>query len=317
MTKILCLADLHLTDKKPPCRHKDENWITAQRDKIFAIAKIAKDQECDMCVIAGDIFDYWNVPYEFYNKVSQWLKVLKNSVASRRIFAIAGNHDCPEHDYAQLHRTPYQSLVEAGIISNLSEDGDSYQQVYFTPFYFGQKDPVDALELSEGLHVVLAHTGLWYKEKPVGYAKDSGNVLAWVSAMIPAEVSAVIAGDYHHPFDVKLKKEKKPIQVINCGSMLRLEASQVDYKPSVAVLTLDGGKASSERFLLPLGLPISRTHIDTAKEQEIHLDGLVNSINGDFEITLNFSENFKNAVSSLPKEKELLALFDKAHIKES
>lgn len=317
MIKILCLADLHLTDKKPPCRHKDENWIKAQSDKIKAIAEIAKRQKCDLCVISGDIFDYWDVPYEFYNKVAQWLKLLKGSVSYSQIIAIAGNHDCPEHDYKQLHRTPYQSLVEAEIIHSLGTKDIINENTLFMSFLWGQTEPVVNDDLIGFPAIVLAHTGLWHKEKPFSHAKDSGNVLNFVSKMIPSSVKAVIAGDYHQPFDVKLRKEKQPIQIVNCGSMLRLEASQVDYQPTVAVLTIDDeNSVSVERFPIPLGLPVSRDHIDSAKEQEVHLDGLVNSIDGDFEITLDFSKNFKTAVSGLPKEKQLLAMFDKAHTKE-
>lgn len=318
MIKILCLADLHLTDKKPPCRHKDENWIKAQSDKIQAIARIATKQKCQLCVISGDIFDYWDVPYEFYNKVAQWLKILKGSVTYGKIIAIAGNHDCPEHDYKQLHRTPYQSLVEAEIIHNLdNHKGFYYGDHLIMPFYWGQTEPVPEENPIGFQPIVLAHTGLWYKEKPFSHAKDSGNVLNFVSEMIPSNVGAVIAGDYHQPFDVKLRKEKQTIQVVNCGSMLRLEASQVDYQPTVAILQIkDDRSVSVERFPIPLGLPVSRDHIDSAKEQEMHLDGLVNSIDGDFEITLDFSKNFKKAVSGLPKEKQLLAMFDKAHTKE-
>ena len=81
----------------------------------------------------------------------------------------------------------------------------------------------------------MAHKGLYLKEKTVPNRAWSGNVEAFVRECLPDTCRLLIAGDYHKPFITDVGGCK----VVNCGSLFRLRADQIDYKPEVQVITVD------------------------------------------------------------------------------
>ncbi|MEC5165601.1 exonuclease SbcD [Flavobacterium sp. PL11] len=88
--KILHTADWHLGKKLNHFSRLEE-----QRLVMDEICTIADDQNADLVIVAGDLFDTFNPPVEAVDLLYKTLKRLTNN-GKRPVIAIAGNHDSPD-----------------------------------------------------------------------------------------------------------------------------------------------------------------------------------------------------------------------------
>jgi exonuclease SbcD len=88
--KILHTADWHLGKWLGPFSRIEE-----QKEVLDEICQIANDQQVDLVLVAGDLFDTFNAPTEAVDLLYKTLKRLTNN-GTRPVIAIAGNHDSPE-----------------------------------------------------------------------------------------------------------------------------------------------------------------------------------------------------------------------------
>lgn len=103
--KILHTADWHLGKKLDHFSRIEE-----QRLVLSEICEIADNQDAEVIVVAGDLFDTFNPPVEAVELFYKTLKKLTNN-GQRPVIAIAGNHDSPDRIDA-----PYPLATECGII---------------------------------------------------------------------------------------------------------------------------------------------------------------------------------------------------------
>ena len=88
--RILHTADWHLGKKLDHFSRLEE-----QRIVMDEICSIAGDQNADLIIVAGDLFDTFNPPVEAVDLLYKTLKRLTNN-GKRPVIAIAGNHDSPD-----------------------------------------------------------------------------------------------------------------------------------------------------------------------------------------------------------------------------
>ena len=88
--KILHTADWHLGKKLDYIARIDE-----QKEVLEEICWIADQQEVDMVIVAGDLFDNFNPTVEATELLYKTLKTLTKN-GTRPVLAIAGNHDSPD-----------------------------------------------------------------------------------------------------------------------------------------------------------------------------------------------------------------------------
>ena len=88
--RILHTADWHLGKKLDHFSRLEE-----QRIVMDEICSIADDQNADLIIVAGDLFDTFNPPVEAVDLLYKTLKRLTNN-GKRPVIAIAGNHDSPD-----------------------------------------------------------------------------------------------------------------------------------------------------------------------------------------------------------------------------
>lgn len=88
--KILHTADWHLGKKLDYI-----NRINEQKEVLNEICIIADEQNVDLVIVAGDLFDTFNPPVDATDLLYQTLKRLTNQ-GKRPVIAIAGNHDSPD-----------------------------------------------------------------------------------------------------------------------------------------------------------------------------------------------------------------------------
>jgi exonuclease SbcD len=88
--RILHTADWHLGKKLDHFSRLEE-----QRKAMDEICSIADNQNTDLIIVAGDLFDTFNPPVEAVDLLYKTLKRLTNN-GKRPVIAIAGNHDSPD-----------------------------------------------------------------------------------------------------------------------------------------------------------------------------------------------------------------------------
>lgn len=190
-------------------------------------------------VIAGDIFDKANSRAELVN------------FAMRRFpkttFTVPGNHDLPNHNYEDRHKSSYWTLVEAGVIEDLPPQTTIAIGPKFTVQGFPWGCDLQSTEPSSGEAVQLAvvHKYVWtdtysgydgadYKDRVV-------NVVARNKSL--EGFDAVVFGDNHKSFSGRFGD----LSFLNPGSFLRRRSDEVDHKPRIGLLWSDG--SITEQFL--------------------------------------------------------------------
>ena len=295
--KILCLADLHLTEKKPQCRPDEENWMDTVERKIRWMCNLIERKHVDKVVIAGDIFDSVSKSsYEFISFAINKLAMLgSHTVPRSTVCAMPGNHDLINGDVARIEQSPFGVLVASNVIwrpifHHLGE------MPYGTKIYEGT-DPI-----------VVGHYGLWHKEKPFKDAPDDGNVDWFVKNCLPKTCKLFITGHYHLPFVAKVNGTT----VVNCGCPFRMRADLINYKPTVTIADVDADfNVTTETFEIPLEYEIRRDYIDDKKDRETALDEMVGNIEGDFEAGFNFRDNFFNMSKECENSTEINKEFER------
>jgi DNA repair exonuclease SbcCD nuclease subunit len=210
--------------------------------------------------------------------------------------AIPGNHDMLNNDRSRLSDTPYGVLVRAKLIK------DPYSYYNYGSMYYGESK-------TDNVHpIIVAHYGLWFKEKPYANAPDSGNVEWFVNNCLPTSCRLFITGHYHVPFVTKVRNTV----VVNCGCPFRMRADLIDYKPYVTIVTVDGDwNIHPKKHYIPLECEIRRDYIDDKKDRDDMLTELVGSIEGDFEAGFNFKENFYNLTKDLDNKVDINKEFER------
>ena len=174
--KILCLADLHLTEKKPQCRHDEENWMETINRKLKWIGMLAMKKRVFAITIAGDIFDSTNrCSHEFMSAVLREFRWLNDCIEGthRRLLTIPGNHDLVNNDRSRILQSPYGVLQSADMTYPPQVYPYMDEMAYGDTKYEGIKP------------IVIGHYGLWHKEKPFKDAPDEGNVEWFVKNRLP------------------------------------------------------------------------------------------------------------------------------------
>ena len=95
--KILHTADWHLGK-----RLQDFQRLQEQRDVLAEIVQVAEQEDVDLVLVAGDLFDTFNPDPQAEDLLYSTLKEL-TAGGRRLVVAIAGNHDNPERIEAQDH----------------------------------------------------------------------------------------------------------------------------------------------------------------------------------------------------------------------
>ena len=295
--KILCLADLHLTEKKPQCRPDEENWMATLERKFVWLENLIKFRGVNRVVIAGDIFDSVNrCSHEFMAFCIKRLTCLRDITGADCIYALPGNHDLINADYSRIYQSPYGVLAACGVLKYPERYSMFDTMFYGDTNYCGSKP------------IVIGHYGLWHKEKPFKDAPDEGNVEWFVKNCLPKTCKLFITGHYHLPFVVKVNDTT----VVNCGCPFRTRADLINYKPTITIADVDFDfNVTTETFEIPLEYEIRRDYIDDKKDRETALDEMVGNIEGDFEAGFNFRDNFFNMSKECENSTEINKEFER------
>lgn len=248
------LADIHLSLTPPVWRSAEDDWLEAQSRPLGEVKELQRKYKCPV-ICAGDIFDRnkkisdgWNAPPELINYAIQYLP--------DDMYAIPGQHDLPNHQYSDIGRSAYWTLVEAGKITNIPPNvlfniGNRFLVRGFPPGY--EIEPCK--ENNWDFTIAVVHDYIWTKESCYPDAPKGKNLRVVFKKLEGFDIA--VYGDNHKGFVNDVIEPK----IFNCGTLMRRKSDEVDYKPQVGLL-LESGK------VVPYRLDISEDkHITKAEEQ--------------------------------------------------
>lgn len=229
---ILC-GDIHLSHEPPACRGPDRaEWYATMASYLKQLANLEYRYDAPI-IYAGDIFDKWNAPAELINFAIEHLPYG---------FAIPGQHDLPEHSYAQIQRSAYWTLVRAEKLDNMEVDdpvdctnSSGVRSIRIHGFPWGHEITPIKNKIKNTIHIAVAHRYVWSNpyNNPAKAATDKH------FGKFPIYNYDVIhTGDNHTGFLTSIG----PLHTVlfNGGTFIRRKSDELDYKPCVGLLHDDG-----------------------------------------------------------------------------
>lgn len=262
--KFLHLADLHLGK-----RLNDVSFLEDQVRLLCQVEKIARNEQADAVLIAGDVYQKASPQSEAMAAFDQFITRLKSM--GLRVFVISGNHDSAQ-------RISYFSslLKNAGVYVSEAFDGrlqqvtlrDGYGEIvvsllpFLKPVQVRQFYPDEKIETyQDAMQTVLRHS-------PVDPAKR--NVLVCHQFITGAEISdseektlggldnidASVFADFDYVALGHIHKPQKCTRetLRYAGSLMKYSFSEVNQKKSITVVEM-GEKGNVVVHTVPLNAP--------------------------------------------------------------
>lgn len=292
-------ADLHIRDTVPSCR--TSSFLSEMIQKLRWLKELSDVWSGAPVLAAGDIFDTWRCK-------DWWLFNMAYKLLPDNFTCIAGQHELPRHSLKLPERSPLNILHEMERIHLISSGEsllhitDSGMSVGVVGKNWGDKVPPIAPEADRT--ILLNHEMVWHKTPPFPGAPEEGNASRVLSRY--SDFDTIVCGDNHDPFTyVKEVPPKKILGttewsrrlLVNCGSMLRTNIGQRDFKPRVWLYYAE------ENYATPLYFPIQKSFIeyeDVSDEEDERIKAVVKRMSEGMDIDVSFEENVKRY---LAKEK--------------
>lgn len=271
---ILC-SDVHLSHFAPTARSAELDWYEAMRRPLNEMRILTDTHSCPL-IIAGDIFDKWNSPPELINFAIEEFSKFKHGV-----YCIPGQHDLPGHNYGERYRSAYHSLVLASVIVDLEEpEVVSQGNVVLYPFPWGfSVAPLTGAPNGGLIHLAVVHAYIW--KAGCSYpGADEGKLVANVKESLKGYDAAVF-GDNHIGFLAG--------KILNNGGLMRRRIDEVDYKPSVGIMT-EGGVITRHLLDCSLDMFIDREKYLDIEKEELDFSEYIEELKEIGVATLDFRE---------------------------
>lgn len=276
---ILC-ADLHLSLNAPIWRSAEEDWFAAMQRPLDEISNLQQEHNCPV-ICAGDIFDRWNSSPELINFALYHLPFMHT---------VPGQHDLPLHNYDDIEKSAYWTLVQAGKIKDIPLNYTyRLNDIILYGFPFGYKaKPIGYKKEDDKnkLNIAVIHEFYWTNNTGYTGADDNNNVSNRTPFKGSNDYDIIVFGDNHKGFHID-----GSLQLFNCGSLMRRNSDQIDYKPQVGLL-LSTGK------VIPHYLDISKDkHLDIQgvlrKEASLDMKEFIQELEKLEDTDLDFHEAMK------------------------
>jgi len=289
-------SDPHFSLNPPPLRSAEPDWFAAMKRPLDEIKEIQKAHKCPV-FCCGDICDRWNSPPELIN----WL--IDNMPP---MYCIAGQHDLPEHDIQQIHRSAYQTLVMSHVICPVPS-GLQTSELWIKGFNYGQQcTPFKVSGQFSKLKIAIIHQYNWI---PIARHKGQINEYERIGSARTEfrNYNCIFSGDNHIPFRTSIADTL----FINCGSIIRRKSTDLQWHPSIWLLREHGE-------VLRYKLDISKDKyldIEDAKEMEsaqsitnVDISGLLKSLGKLGQDMLDVESSFRQLLINASKQQKKILL---------
>lgn len=279
-------SDLHLTNKTPAAR-AEKDWLKVLEGYLDQVVKLCILYEAPF-IVAGDLFDKPNAPPEVVNFAMDCLP--------SRTWAVPGQHDLAFHNYEDIHRTAYWTLVAAKRIGHLQK-GERYQwlpdwDVVGWPWGSDDFEPNDAPSKGR-LTLAVIHAYCWTKGSSHVGADAGANLKKW-HKRLNLWYNAAAFGDNHQGFNVSGLNR---LSIINCGTFTRRRTDERLYSPFVGLLTLDG-EIRTHHLQTKGDKWSTKEEIEAKVEQDKDFDDVVAELNSLGSDSLDFLHALKAGMAA-------------------
>lgn len=266
-------SDWHLREDSPQCR-TDNFWV-AQEKKIDFIFDLARKNNCPI-FCAGDIGHKprWSC------RLLEWF--ISKNVKDIEIFSIPGQHDLINHRLDLWEHSGVGVLHASESIILLTEPSLS---IYPFPYSVSIKKVEDNKKYK--WRVALAHQMVIQSQKDKLWETQETHSAKWFLKKFPC-YDLIVTGDNHQSFAVEYEGR----WLVNCGSIMRMTADQINHKPRVALWYAD--KNEIEWAYLPIEKNvISREHIEEKENRDERIEAYLEKLNTQYEVGLSFEKNLE------------------------
>ena len=274
---LLC-SDIHLKHSKPPSRSKEPDWYKAMARPLDEL-KLLTDHFKVPVIAAGDIFDYWQSPPELINFAMDHLPPM---------YAIPGQHDLPLHNFEDIHKSAYFTLVKHGLITNIVYDTPIVLDeivIHGFPWKFPVQPPKHP---SKQVQLAVVHEYIWKKGCSFPGASVEHKVSKFAKKLNGFD--AAVFGDNHLGFTASLGE----CEIINTGSLIRQKIDQRDYKPRIGILMRNG---MIEEYFLDTSQDLFRSIDDKtafiAEQYGLDISAFIKELEELGDIGLNYEQALK------------------------
>ncbi len=244
--RAILTADIHLSHTPPVARSLEECWYKAQLRSLKQLCDLQEKYQVPI-IVAGDIFHKHSPPPELINFALEHLPA---------IYAVPGQHDLPMHNYADIKKSAYWTMVKGDKVGNLLPDKPQQLyngiQLHGFPWGFEPKPLTKGHSLYQDIAVI--HKYLWIKDKGYQGAPDANRLKKCKNSLKGYDVC--LFGDNHIPFMVRNGEQT----IVNAGSLMRRNIDQIDYKPAVWLLKSDNA--------------VEKHYLDCSEDKFIEVDQL-------------------------------------------
>ena len=264
VTAILT-SDWHLREDTPTCYigdYQKEQW-----NSVDFISDLQKRYNCPV-LHGGDLFDHW--------KPSPWLIRMAILHLPNQFFTIYGQHDLPAHNLDLVDKCGVNALEAAGKLA------------IFGGVHWGQTPEnaeTDIAWQGYGKKVLVWHH-MTYKGAPP-FPRATGGQASMILRNYP-QYDLILTGDNHQAFTVTYGNQI----LVNPGSLMRMDADQIDFKPSVFLWFAEDN--SVQQVFLPIeeGV-ISREHIEIKEQRDARIDAFVSRLDNKWQAGMSFEQNLE------------------------
>jgi len=274
-------SDWHLRETIPICR--TDNYWKAQWKKVDYISMLQKKYNCPV-IHAGDLYDKW--------KITTYLSKVTMQHLPNQFHTIYGQHDLPSHSIQLSEKCGIDLLQEAGKLTVLNHKnplisgksiiyGLQWSQLFPTKL----EDDAPLICLEDNDKIVLVWHHLTYQQKP--FPGASGGMAAGLLRKYP-QFDLIVTGDNHQAFT----EEHEGRLLVNPGSLMRMDADQIDFKPRVYLWYADTNTVTPVYLPIEEGV-VSRDHIDRVEQRNNRIDAFISKLDGDWKAGTSFEQNLE------------------------
>lgn len=232
---LLC-SDIHLQEKPPISRSAEPDWFRAMQRPLDEIRDIAEKEKIPV-IYAGDIFNHWKAPPELVNWALKYLP---------KGYAVPGQHDLPFHNYGDMHKSAFGTLVDVGHLTLLPPEKPLRIGEHLRAWGFPWGTKLKMMPTFVGkdkgtVDLAVVHAYIWREGKGYPGADEEKRVGAYAKAL--KGFNAAVFGDNHKGFTA-LKSE---CNILNNGTLMRRNSDEEDYWPQIGIL-MDDGSINTHRL---------------------------------------------------------------------
>lgn len=263
--RVLLCSDQHITNRKP--KNRTDSYFQTVLNKLNQEVDIAIEENCSIILFPGDIFDSSKENHFVVQEVMYVLQ--KFTHRNGRIFAVPGQHDQIYHS-DNLAGTPLQTLQASGVITVLTMIPTIIGDVAF--YGAGWKQDIPEITSPKCTNILITHRMILNDEKL--WSEQTG--ADWSNhLMLKTKFDLICSGDNHQQFT----NTKGNRHIVNLGSMMRSNITQLNHHPAVVVYDTD----SKEIEIIDLDIkPFNEVmQIEKAtkeKERNLNLESFVRSL---------------------------------------